>query len=164
MGTLNYGYVFQRDAPPNAQIAFSRYPQRTLFAANTEFFRLVSIKDKNIKGNETFGSPWWLTRSALHRIIKRSDQKLLGISDVARIRLGVPKSINPNMDWLCVIYLTQRAFGWIGIASRQLASEKANIYYAAGEEQVFLPNLASSSAMSSDFAKMRFFGMCPEYF
>jgi hypothetical protein len=164
MGPLNDSYDFQRDAPSNAQSAFSRHPQRMLFAANTEFFRLVSIQDKNTKGNETFGSPWWFTRSTLHRIIQKSDPKFLGISDIARIRLGVPSSINPHMDWLCVIYLTHSVFGWIGMASRQLASDKANIYYGAGEEQVFLPNLASSSAMSSNFAKMRYFGMCPEYF
>lgn len=64
-----------------------------------------------------------------------------------------------------MIYLTRPAYGWSGKAARQLAMDGANIYLGGGAEQVFLPNLASNQAEnSSDWARLRFFGMLPDFF
>ncbi len=69
------------------------------------------------------------------------------------------------MEWICVIYLTQPVFGWSGKAARQLATEGANTYLGGGAEQVFLPNLAADPLVTaSKYARMRFFGMCPDQF
>jgi hypothetical protein len=166
MAILNEGYVFERDAPPNARLAFDGFPTRKLFTANMEFCRFVTAENRRTgdKGNQIFGSPWWFTKEALGEIVKRSDPRGLGIGDVARIRLAVSKEFNPKMEWICVIYLTQPVYGWSGKAARQLATEAANVFLAGGETKVFLPHLAGPSDMASKYAQMRFFGMCPDHF
>lgn len=132
-----------------------------------EFRRFITAENRRTgeRGNLIFGSPWWFTKETFQRLIARSDPRGLGIGDVARIDLAVPKEFNAKMEWICVIYLTQSVYGWSGKAARQLATDRANIYFGGGAEQVFLPNLASDpSATASRYARMRFFGMCPEYF
>ncbi len=117
------------------------------------------------KGNQIFGSPWSFTKETFQRIVAHSDPRGLGIGDVARIQLAVPKEFNARMEWICVIYLTQPVFGWSGKAARQLATEGANTYLGGGAEQVFLPNLAADPLVTaSKYARMRFFGMCPDQF
>ena len=164
MAFLNETYVFERDAPPDAQEAFSSRPKKELFFPETEFRRFITAKNKRAgdKGNLIFGSPWWFTKETFQRIVARSDPRGLGIGSVARIQLAVSPEFN-RMEWICVIYLTQPVFGWSGKAARQLATDKSNIYFAGGAEQVFLPNLAGDpEATSSKYARMRFFGMCPD--
>ena len=167
MAILNENYDFMRDAPPDALAAFRFPPRKTLFPSSAEFMRMITAENQKTgdRGNETFGSPWWFTKAIFQEIVKLSDPKNLGISEVARIGLAVPREFNPKMDWVCIIYLTQSAYGWVGKAGRQLASPSASIYLGGGKEQVFLPNLVQDrSAIASDYARMRFFGMCPDYF
>ena len=166
MGAVNESFLFERDSSPGARGAFSSPPKRTLFPEGTEFCRIVTAANKRTgdKGNEVFGSPWWIPRETFRKIVSRLDPKGLGISDVARIDLAVPKTFNPKMDWFCRIYLTRPAYGWVGKAARQLATDGANIYWGGGAEQVFLPNLAPKDAASSDWARLRYFGMLPDFF
>jgi hypothetical protein len=167
MGAVNDSFSFERDTSPGARSAFSSPPKRTLFPEGVEFCRIVTTANKRTgeKGNEIFGSPWWFSRETFRKIVSRADPKGLGISEVARIDLAVAKEFNPKMDWFCVIYLTRPAYGWTGKAARQLAREGANIYWGGGADQVFLPNLASPGAEnSSDWARLRFFGMLPDFF
>lgn len=161
----NEGFIFERDAPPDARAAFSCFPKKALFKTGEEFRRFITAENRRTgdKGNQIFGSPWWFTKDTFQRIVAHSDPRGLGIGDVARIQLAVPKEFNARMEWICVIYLTQPVFGWIGKAARQLATPGANIYLGGGAEQVFLPNLsADPQATSSKYARLRFFGMCPE--
>jgi len=165
MAILNEGYVFERDALPDVRAAFSSHPRKTLFPVSVEFRRFITAENRRTgdKGNQIFGSPWWFTKETFQRIVAHSDPSGLGVGDVARIQLAVPKKFNPRMEWICVIYLTQPVYGWTGKAARQLATEGANIYLGGGAEQVFLPNLAADPlATASKYARMRFFGMCPE--
>jgi hypothetical protein len=166
MATIhNEGYVFERDAPPDARAAFSSHPKKTLFPPGVEFRRFITAENRRTgdRGNQIFGSPWWFTKETFQRIVAHSDPRGLGIGDVARIQLAVPKEFNARMEWICVIYLTQPVFGWTGKAARQLATPGANIYFGGGGEQVYLPNLAADPlATASRYARMRFFGMCPD--
>jgi len=163
----NERYIFERDAPPDARAAFSSPPKKTLFNTGLEFRRFITAENRRTgdKGNQIFGSPWWFAKETFQRIVAHSDPHGLGIGDVARIQLAVSKEFNARMEWICVIYLTQPVFGWAGKAARQLATEGANIYLGGGAEQVFLPNLAADPlATASNYARMRFFGMCPDHF
>ena len=167
MGAINEAFSFERDSSPGTRAAFSSPPAKKLFADGAEFCRIVTTANTKTgdQGNEIFGSPWWFTRETFRKIVARADPKGLGISAVARIDLAVAKEFNPRMDWFCVIYLSQPAYGWSGKAARQLATEGANIYLGGGAEQIFLPNLASAGApTSSDWARLRFFGMIPIFF
>lgn len=167
MAILNENYDFQRSASPEDRTAFRSQPRKTLFSPNTEFCRFVTAENPRTgeKGNQVFGSPWWFSKEIFRKLVNLADPKNLGIGDVARIGLAVPKQFNPKMEWIAIIYLTQSVYGWSGVAARQLASPAANIYLAGGLEQVFLPNLATApSGMASDYARMRYFGMCPDHF
>lgn len=167
MPILNETYVFERDAPSNDRMAFSSRPRKTLFNPGVEFLRFITAENKRTgdKGNQIFGSPWWFSKQTFRRLVSHSDPRGLGIGDVARIDLAVPKEFNARMEWICVIYLTQPVYAWSGKAARQLAAPQANIYLGGGGEQIFLPNLgADPQATTSQYARMRFFGMCPEYF
>jgi hypothetical protein len=167
MNAINESFSFERDSSPADRAAFSAPPRRTLFPEGTEFWRIVTAANQRTgdKGNEIFGSPWWIPRETFRKIVARANPRALGISDVARIDLAIAKEFNPRMDWFCAIYLTEAAYGWPGKAARQLATDGANIYWGGGAEQVFLPNLASPGAeTSSDWARLRFFGMLPDYY
>lgn len=167
MAIHNEGFVFEREAPRDARAAFRSTPRKTLFPPNTEFVRFVTAKNPRIgeRGNEIFRSPWWISKDTFRRLVNHADPKKLGIGDVARIQLAVPKQFNAKMEWISIIYLTRAAYGWRGQAGRQLANPAANIYLGGGEEQIYLPNLATDpNGMASDYARMRFFGMCPDYF
>ncbi len=158
---------FNRDSHPDARMAFSSPPRKTLFNVGVEFLRFITAASQRTgdKGNQILGSPWWLSKETFRRLVAHADPRELGIGDVARIDLAVPKEFNAKMEWICVIYLTQSVFGWSGKAARQLAAQQANIYLGGGAEQVFLPNLAADPlATASKYARMRFFGMCPDYF
>jgi|SRR5215472_443543 len=167
MSIVNERYSFERDAPPGCRAAFTSPPKRTLFLPGTEFCRIVTAENPRTgdTGNEIFGSPWWFSRATLRQIVARAGPKGLGVSDVARIQLAIAKEFNPKMDWICVMYLAQSAYGWSGKAARQLARDGANIYLGGGAEQVFLPNLAAaSSGIARDWARLRFFGVLPDFF
>ncbi len=167
MTVINENYSFEREASPVVREAFVFPPQKKLFPANTEFCRIITTENKKTgdTGNHTFGSPWWFTKDTFRKIVARSDTKGLGISSVARIDLAISHEFNPQMDWICVMYLTHAAYGWVGKAARQLAVPGANIYWGGGAEQVFLPNLATrGNPTSSEWARMRYFGMVPDYF
>jgi hypothetical protein len=164
---VNETFSFERDSSPSAREAFSAQPKKTLFADGTEFCRIITAENKKTgdRGNEIFGSPWWIPRETFRKIVSRADPKGLGIADVARIQLAIAREFNPRMDWFCSIYLTRPAYGWQGKAARQLAHDRANIYWGGGADQVFLPNLPSREAEnSSDWARLRFFGMLPDFF
>jgi hypothetical protein len=163
---FNSEYDFDRDAPPDAKMAFSSRPSRTLFAPNHDFFRFVTPENSKtgVSGNNTFASPWWFTKQALKRILQRSDPRYLGPGAVARIRLAVTPAMNPEMSWICSICLTSAAYAWVGKASRQPVKPGSHIYFGGGEEQVFLPNLVpNEQALSSDYARMRSFVICTDF-
>lgn len=127
MVTLNEAYVFARDAPPDARMAFSSGPKKTLFNPGVEFLRFITAENKRTgdKGNQIFGSPWWFSKQTFRRLVAHADPKGLGIGDVARIQLAVPKEFNARMEWICLIYLTHPVYGWCGKAARQLAAAPA---------------------------------------
>lgn len=167
MPILNENYVFERQAPADARMAFSSHPKKTLFNPGVEFLRFITAENHRTgdKGNQIFGSPWWFSKQTFRRLVAHADPRGLGIGDIARIDLAVPRQFNAKMEWICVIYLTQPAYGWSGKAARQPAADHSNIYFGGGGEQIFLPNLAANPlATASQYARMRFFGMCPDYF
>ena len=135
---LNEAYVFDRDAPPAARTAFSSLPIKTLFPGGTDLLRFITAENRRTgdQGNQIFGSPWWFPKKTFQRLVSHADPRGLGIGDVARIDLAVPKAFNAKMEWICVIYLTQPVYGWFGKAARQLATVQANIYFGGGGEQI----------------------------
>ena len=167
MAILNEAYVFSRDAPHDVRMAFSSAPKKTVFNPGVEFLRFITAENRRTgdRGNQIFGSPWWFSKQTFRQLVAHADPRGLGIGDVARIDLAVPKQFNAKMEWICVIYLTQTVYAWTGKAARQPAAQHSNIYLGGGGEQIFLPNLASDPlATTSQYARMRFFGMCPDYF
>jgi hypothetical protein len=116
------------------------------------------------KGNQIFGSPWWFSKETFKWIMAHADPRGLGIGDVARIHLAVPKEFNLKMEWICVIFLVESVYGWSGKAARQLVTQKSNLYFGGGGNQIFLPNLSTDpSKITSRYARMRFFGACSDF-
>lgn len=75
-------------------------PPRKRFSTPASNSRFITAENKRTgdKGNQVFGSPWWFSKQTFRRLVAHADPKGLGIGDVARIQLAVPKEFNARME------------------------------------------------------------------
>jgi len=167
MRILNEAYVFHRDAPHDARAAFGS-PHKKNYSTrawNSFVLSLRRVRGPGTREIRSSAARGGFRRRPFGGSLLTRTREGLGIGAIAHIDLAVPKEFNARMEWISVIYLTQPVYAWSGKGARQLDAAQANTYLGGGGEQIFLPNLAANPlATTGQYARMRFFGMCPEYF
>jgi hypothetical protein len=139
--------------------AFQGIASKTLLSPGTMLCRFITCESKkrNIPGNETFKSPWWLDWSSAFTEITRWKTANNTLKYVIRDRMAVTASFNRELDSLVQIILTKPVYGWKGITRHQYDSV-SRLKYRGGGEQFFVPNLSSeNSGLSSDVAYVHCF-------
>jgi hypothetical protein len=144
---------------PDTRLAFRGNPVKVLLQPGAMLCRFITTesKKKNIPGNETFKSPWWMDwNSAFTEITRWRTAKAMP-KDVIRARMAVTTKFNRELDSLVQIILTKPVYAWKGIARHQDDAVRG-VTYLGGGEQFFLPNLSSDSqGLSSSVAYMHCF-------
>jgi len=144
---------------PVAAATFARPPQRVVLLPGEELFRLGTIQGPSFRGNDTFGSPWWIPTSTYRLIAKTAHRTGTSIIDVSRSRLAVAPAWNPAMDWLMVIVLKKAVQAWVGPARPQPMSDGDRSVMLLGfYDQAFVPGLAPPESMSSEAAMLTYYG------
>jgi hypothetical protein len=139
--------------------AFRGTPVKLLLESGAMLCRFITTesKQKLIRGNETFKSPWWLEWKTASAEIHRWSSAKVSPKDVIRGRMAVTTQFNQNLDSLVQIILSEPVYAWKGIVRHQ-ADTVLRITYIGGAQQLFVPNLSSDgSGLSSPVAYMHCF-------
>src|SRR5437016_11449419 len=140
-------------------LAFTRPPQRRVFYPGDPLFRFGSIVSPTFRGNDIFGSPWWVPKSTYDAIIRTANRTQSSIVDVARSRLAVATPWNPTMEWLMEIELKKAVYGWVGPARPQPRDgHDRSVLLLGNYDQACVPGLAPPEAMASEAATLVYFG------
>jgi hypothetical protein len=159
MASLNEDVDISR-ADPRDLFAFTRTLRRVLFYEGDWLFRFISSVSPKFAGNNLFGSPWWHPQRTFNGLVRTATRTGASVKSTARSRLAVTEEWNPSMDWLAIIELTTKAFGWVGPATPQPArSGDRSVLLMGHAEQVYMPGLAGAGdGQSSPYAFVQYYG------
>ena len=144
---------------PEAFRAFASPPRRVILQPGEQLYRYVSIVSRTFKGNDAFGSPWWIPESTYRLISQTAHRTGRSRVDVARSRLAISTPWNPQMDWLLSIELRKAVYAWIGPARAQpLAVPDRSVLLLGNYDQAYVPGLAPPEAMRSAAAILTYYG------
>ena len=138
---------------------FTKPPIRVVLRPGENLFRFGTIVSPIFKGNEIFGSPWWIPSETYRRITKTAHRTNKPIVDVARSRLAVATEWNPKMDWLTILELKKTVYAWVGPAKPQpFSGGHRSVMLLGNYDQAYVPGLAPPEAMASEAAALAYFG------
>jgi hypothetical protein len=144
---------------PEALVCFTKAPLRVVISPGENLFRFGTIASPNFKGNDVFGSPWWIPPETYRQITKTAHRTNRSIVDVARSRLAVATTWNPKMDWLMILELKKAVYAWVGPAKPQpLSSGQRSVMLLGNYDQAYVPDLAPAEAMASEAAVLAYYG------
>lgn len=147
MGIHNADFDFSTDVAHDDKLAFLGYPQRTLVNPPEKLYRFVTSAE-----NEIFGTPWWFPEATYKAITMKAHKTGQALIQVGRAWLAIPQRFNRTMESLVVIEFRQPVYGWRGRARRQRAAPGERTWLNGGLEQMYVPDLADVTGMSSPFA------------
>lgn len=143
----------------DALMCFASAPQQVVFRPGENLFRFGTIVSASFKGNDIFGSPWWVPPTTYRQITKTAHRTGASIVDVARSGLSVAVAWNPKMDWLTILELKKAVYGWVGPAKPQpLYGGNQSVMLLGNYHQAYVPDLAPADAISSEAAMLSYFG------
>jgi hypothetical protein len=155
---LNAGFDIHRD-DPKAVLAFTQLPERVLFHRGDRLYRFTSHPEAGFDGNAIFSSPWWHTQKTFAGLVRTANRTRSSIVQTARSQLAVTKQWNPTMEWMVIIELLTAAYGWVGPTRYQPADEgNYSVLLPGSANQVYIPNLARHSDVTSDAASIYWYG------
>jgi len=141
-----------------AQMCFAKPPTRVVFQASDTLFRFGSIVSQTFKGNDVFGSPWWIPADTYRQITKTAHRTGKSTVDVARSRLAVATAWNPDMDWLMILELRRTVYAWVGPARPQHLAGPRSPMLLGNFNQAYVPDLAPAEALSSEAGVLLYYG------
>ena len=142
-----------------ALLSFTKAPVRIVFRPGENLFRFGTIVGPTFKGNDIFGSPWWIPPATYRQITKTAHRTNTSIVDVARSRLAVATAWNPKMDWLMILELKKPVYAWVGPAKPQpLSRANRSVMLLGHYDQAYVPGLAPAEAMASEAATLAYYG------
>ena len=144
---------------PEALLAFARAPVRIVFQPGEHLYRFGTVVSPTFKGNDTFGSPWWIPSATYRQIAETAHRTNKSIIDVARSRLAVATAWNPTMDWLMILELKKAVYAWVGPTKPQpLSIADRSVILLGNYDQAYVPDLAPAEAMASEAATLAYYG------
>jgi|SRR5579863_4488408 len=136
MMTLNEGFNFDRDTPPDVRASFRTPPARVLLKQGAKLYRFVTMGH-----NETIAG-FWTPHDVYAKLEGWSRQLGMPVQYLARNLLAVTVEWNPKMNGLSIVELKCDAYGLRGPAKYQRL-EKANpkVLLIGNVDQVWVPSL-----------------------
>jgi hypothetical protein len=157
---LNANFDFGRDAPMDARRAFLGVPRKIKLSPGLSLCRFITPENAKLgyAGNYVFRSPWWFPISTLDEVLRVARLNKVPAVEAARARLAISDPYSPTMEGFCTMVITAPVWAWTGRASGQPKGEPDNVWYIGGEEQIYVPNLADNTGLSSKYAYLHHFG------
>jgi hypothetical protein len=142
---------------------FSGPPRKIRLNPGAQLSRFITSYSKSeLAGKKldevgVFGSPWWMTRLELRRLL--AQYPAVAPQEIIRGKLAIATRFNPKLNGWIDIELTLPVYAWVGRAAQQ-PDEIRQLSYIGGGEQIFLPNLGAKTDNSSRYARIKFwFGL-----
>jgi hypothetical protein len=153
--------IYNASSAPTAEalLCFTKAPVRIVLQPGENLFRFGTIVGPTFKGNDIFGSPWWIPPATYRQITQTAHRTNASIVDVARSRLAVAAAWNPGMDWLMILELKKAVYAWVGPARPQpLSTANRSVMLLGNYDQAYVPGLAAADAMASEAATLAYYG------
>lgn len=146
-----------------AMLCFTKAPVRVVLRPGENLFRFATIVSPTFKGNEVFASPWWITQDTYRQITKAAHRLGKPVVDVARSRLAIATAWNPKMDWLTILELKKPVYAWVGpVKPQPFSASQRTVTLLGNYDQAYVPDLAPPQAMTSEAARLMYFGTPPD--